>query len=456
MTRPRPLARASALALAFAPLAAAEDLWVGPLETGLPFQEIQDAVDAANPSDRIFVVAGDYGPVTITKPIQISGDGSDVTRIVGLADGTGQGRPAISVSGVGPGDRVWINGFQLEVDDAATTPATRLFEMVNVQAPLELCDLKVYRESLDSTAPGGSGAYVHVENCPRVFGSDVRVITAAVAEVAATAVEPFVGLRAIGSYVSFSEARFDAAWTPSALAGVELSGSPAIDVLNSTLVLALTTAKAGDRGDQGANPAVTAGDGIRAAGSLVKIHGGKNNGVQGGHSTWAAGPGVAAAGAAVRLDAQSSLDYGADVLLAGGQGPSESSAQAVVADPAASVTARADNLPTMWIGNPIGELGTFPAVFLEGDVGAVQLWWLAFWTGPPLAIGGFDGLWWMDTTLLIHHPPIVIPESGIGTDVAWVPNSVNILGLALCYQSLELDGVNFQFAPPWFASIELY
>lgn len=445
-----------ASSLAFlAPLAGAADLWVGPVGSGLPFSEIQTAIDAAAPGDRVFVLAGTYGPVSIDREIQLSGNGSSVTRIVGFADASGVGRPALQVEGIGAQEHVWINGFEFAVDDAATIPADSLARFTDLEGSLELCDLKVFRNQLDATAPGGEGTYLRFDNCQRVLGSDVRVITEAVPQVASAELEPFVALRATDSTVSFSDSRFDAAHTPASVAGLELSGSSAIELVNSSLTLGLTTVFGGHRGAEGLDANVRAGDGIRAVGSAVRIHGGKSNGVNGGHSNHVGGPGWAAAGAAVRLDATSSLEYASDAHLAGGKDAGEQEAPAIDAEPGAGVTALADRLPTMWVASPIGELGVAHTIFLEGDVGAVQLWWLGLNTGPPLALPGVGGTWWLDTSYLIHHPAIVIPPSGIANDQVPLSNAVGLLGLALCYQSLELDGTNVQFALPWFASIEL-
>lgn len=212
----------------------------------------------------------------------------------------------------------------------------------------------------------------------------------------------------------------------------------------------------GHRGAEGQSAGVRAGDGIGAIGSAVRIHGGKNNGVTGGHSSHVGGPGLAAAGAAIRLDSTSSLEYASDVQLAGGEGTAKQEAQAIQAEAGADVTARADRLPTMWVGPPIGQLGVAHTIFLEGDVGGVHLWWLGLRAGNPLQFPGIEGTWWLETSYLIHHPAVVIPQSGIASDQVPIGNAVGLLGLALFYQSLELDGTNVQFALPWFASIELY
>ncbi len=444
-----------ALAL-LAPLASAADLWVGPVGSGLPYSEIQSAVDAAAPGDRVFVIAGTYGPVSIDREIQLSGDGSGVTRIVGLADANGAGQPALQVRDIAAHEHVWINGFEFAVDDSATTPSGSLARFTDLEGSLELCDLKVFRNQLDATAPGGDGAYLHFDNCPRVLGSDVRVITEDVPQLASAALAPFAALRATNSTMSFSDSRFDAAHTPASIAGLEISGSSAIELANSSLALGLTTVYGGHRGTQGQSANVHAGDGIRAIGSAVRIHGGKSNGVFGGHSSHVEGPGLAAAGAAIRLDGASSLEYASDVQLAGGKDADNQVAQAIEAESGAHVTARADRLPTMWVGPPIGQLGIAHTIFLEGDVGGVHLWWLALRAGPPLQFPGIAGTWWLESGFLIHHPAIVIPPSGIASQQVPIGHATGLLGLALFYQSLELDGANVQFALPWFASIELY
>lgn len=438
-----------------APIGAATDLWVGPAGSGLPFTEIQAAVDSAAPGDRIYVLAGTYGPVTIDRELQLSGEGSGFARIVGFADDTGAGQPALTVENVGPPGRVWINGFELAVDDTATTPSPVLARFSNVSGAIELCDLRVTRDRLDATTPGGQGAYLSFADCPRVFGSDVRVASFATDQVASGPLEPFAALRATNSTLSFSDSRFDAAQTPEAQAGIELGGAPAIALESSSLTLGLAMVRGGHRGDQGSDENVRAGDGIRAIDSQVRVHGGRSNLIVGGGVNHAAGPGVAATGAAIRLDETSSLVYGASVELSGGQDTNMQFGPAIVAESGAIVDARSDRLPVMWVASPIGQLNSFHPVFLEGDVGAVHLWWLALRTQPGLELPGLDGVWWLGTDFLIPNPAVVIPDSGIALDTAFISNSPGLHGLALCYQSLELDGTNVQIAPPWFASLEL-
>lgn len=443
------------LSLGLAPGAWAGDHWVGPPGSGYPFQEIQAAVEAALPGDRVFVVAGDYGPVTLTKSIQLSGEGSGNTRILGIQDASGAGRPALSIVGLPSSQRVLFHGFELLFDDAATTKTTRLIELSDCAGGIELFDLKMVRDQLDATLPGEEAAYLWIENCPRVAASDVRFITAPVSAATLGPVEPYSALRAIHSNVTFSDSRFDAAYTPFAAAGLELSGADAIELVNSDLWLGFSTVRGGARGDQGSDPAVLAGDGIDALNSSVVIHGGRNNQVLGGPSEHAGGPGAAAAGAAVRLDSTSRLEYAVDANLVGGKGLVGTSASAIAQASGSTVVAHPDRLPTMWVLNPIGALNTKQPLTLEGDPGATHLWWFGLQTTAPLPVPGVSGSWWMLNAASILNLPVVIEPNGFSTVELAIPNLPQLNGLMLCYQNLELDGTNLQLAPPWFAVVAI-
>ena len=66
----------------------ATDWTVGPSGSGAQFTTIQAAINAAQPGDRVFVMAGDYnGAVFIDKAIELIGAGSTVTTTHPLQSG---------------------------------------------------------------------------------------------------------------------------------------------------------------------------------------------------------------------------------------------------------------------------------------------------------------------------------------------------------------------------------
>ncbi|QDU66058.1 hypothetical protein [Engelhardtia mirabilis] len=432
-----------ALALAPAPFA---DHWVGPPGSGHPYQTIQAAVDAAQPGDRVFVESGDYGPVLIDKPLQLSGRGSSQTRILAPA-----GSIPIEIVGNGSGLLVRLSNFELGTVAGVDASPPAFVRATGVLGPMEFCDLKIVRAEHDAHPTGG--AYLDFAGCTRTFLSSVRVVTTAGPAGSDLGGLPLSALRAQSSNVWFSDGRLEASRAPTDAGALEVPGAHAIELIGSKFTLALCDVQAGNR--SGPPGALTGGDGLHLVASTLDLHGGKTNRLAGGDADADGPAGQLLAGAALFLDGTSSARWGSDVVFAPGEGPNSATQIAVVAQSGAQTNPRPDRLPSMWIADPTPKVGVDQGVFLEGDPGAIHFWWLALYTGTPIPLPGIEGVLLLDLILIVNHAPIVLNQDGLGSDVASSPADPVLGGLMLSYQSLEYDGVNLQLAPPWFITFSL-
>lgn len=426
------------------------DVWVGAPGSGYPFTDIQAAIDAAAPGDRIFVDEGDYAPFAITKPVQVSGQGSDITRIV-----AGAGEIPIEILGGWSTGLARLSNFELTTEAGVSAAPPAFLRAAGVTRGIELCNLKVVREQHDAVI--GGGAYLDFSNCSQVSASAVRVVTSAGPAGDDLGADPLVGMRAVNSSVWFSFGRISASGEPTDAGSLEVPGADAILLENSTCYLALSDVQAGVR----SGPATTAasGVGMRATDSTIHMHGGKNNRMAGGDAAVPGAAGQSLAGAALALQGNSFARWGEDVTFVAGDGPGTGSPTAVDAGPQATVAPLGERLPSMWIADATPVLGSHHTVFLEGDPFAVQLWWLVERTISPLQLPGFDGPLVLDPTadLIIHHAPVFLDENGLGTDIAIGNLDTNLQGLMLAYQSVEVDGgALFEWAPPWFITFDWF
>lgn len=429
------------------PLAAARagDLWVGPPGSGQPYSSVQAAIDAAQPGDRVLLLPGSYGPARIDKPLQLTGAGSGSTRLLAPA-----GVVPLEVAGAGSSGRVRLGGFELGLEPGVDAAPQAFLWVHGLAGRLEAVDLKIAR--LEHDAHPAGGAYLWIQDCAQAQFSAVRVYTEAGLGGSDAHDAPLAGLLAQGSRVWFSDGRLEASDLCLDLTG-DKPGAAGIRLENSELHLALCNTAGGSA--QGSSRNLAGGPALVLEGSRAVLYGGKSNQMRGGHAA-ASGPGgavLAAPGAA--LSADSALVHGADVVFTPGAGPSGSAALPLWIEPGALYDPRPDRLPSMWIPTPIGPLGQNSAVFLEGDPGAVQFWWLVLETAPAIDLPGIFGPFLLDTSLVVHHPPVWLNVDGQGSDLAFAPGNPNLQGRMLAYQSIEFDGLNLQLAPPWFVSFEL-
>src|SRR5688572_13526839 len=89
--------------------ASAGVLVVGPPGSGAPFQDVQPAIDAAQPGDTVLVLAGSYGTASITKPLQLVGAGSGLVTLSGPPTA-----PVLHVGSIPAGETVVVSGLDLQ------------------------------------------------------------------------------------------------------------------------------------------------------------------------------------------------------------------------------------------------------------------------------------------------------------------------------------------------------
>ncbi|MCK5031837.1 MAG: right-handed parallel beta-helix repeat-containing protein, partial [Thermoplasmatales archaeon] len=91
---------------------------------GADYTNIQDAANAANDSDTIYVYGGTYNEkVVINKSLTLTGGGSGITTIYGEGDHT------VKITS----DNVTISGFKIKNTDSSSYACIQLYYVINCQ-----------------------------------------------------------------------------------------------------------------------------------------------------------------------------------------------------------------------------------------------------------------------------------------------------------------------------------
>jgi len=115
----------------------------GKINVPADYPTIQAAIDAANPGNTIFVVAGTYTEnVIVDKSVSIKGAGADNTIVVGLGNNT-----AFTISA----DNVSISGFTITRADNVWQSGILVLEAANVRIANNIIEYNAYGIFLGSS-----------------------------------------------------------------------------------------------------------------------------------------------------------------------------------------------------------------------------------------------------------------------------------------------------------------
>lgn len=403
---------------------------VGPSSTGAPFQEIQPAIDAANPGQTIFVSAGTYEGFQLTKPMHIIGAGATQVIVEKTAvDHCPLGWTTIEVTGLPANTNTVIAGMTLRgpVPGAvfATCYCARMHHNlgtivlhdIRVASPLPPLDIHVSdfvfisNSLLAAVYPAGttvSGLWQQGSGL-RVIESNVWVADSEIFGLGATALhEPVIG---------FAGAR----------------------VINGNLFLARTS--------------VTGGDGGYAP-----------FGNCGGQSGYPGGPGVLVAGASflrVVGDGNDSITAGSGGLIGACDGAGASAilvtgpglvyrSDAVVMEP--SLTGGVAEPETTLLSNGVDLLSTQTLPSLSLSVSGNQLTlkfsgepsynvtlFAALATSSPLALPGVDGAGALDPNTVLFQLNTFLSAGGSRDLTLSLPTSSALSGISIYFQWLQQE-----------------
>ena len=437
-------------ALALPAPALAGDIVVGP-GPDADFDRVDDAVDAAQPGDRIFVQPGDYpGEVHIDKSLELIGSGSDVTELNPFATFPGVLSDTLLIKDLGPNDRVRVVGFRLMGPGLTIHTPGHVLGVVNCKGRVELADLEVLGNSLAFT---GEAAYATFHTSAQVLATDVRSKPAAQAGGVGTQMAS--GVRVQASEVWFQGCEFAGApgLVPLPTFGIEGSdGGHGIVAQDSVVRMGRTMAVGGEaHGGDGFTVASQGGAGILAQGSEVIVYGGTGAEVRGAD---ASDPGttpgyVGFAGAGAVLDATSSLLFASDAVPVGGAGEGAAPpALAIDATPGAVVTALPFPLPTLAVEPVLAPAGTPLTVTLEGTPGSTHLRAIAFESAPAQKLVGIFENLLLPLPGLILLPPVTLDANGQASLPSGFPADPSLAALGLVEQSLEAGPNGFALSPP--------
>jgi hypothetical protein len=407
--------------------ARAADLFVGP---GQAFADIQSAIDAASPGERVFVAPGVYETFEITKPVAVLGAGAGLVTVRNSSASSGT-----IVTGLPYGTEAVVAGMEFEGPGAfagATAPA-RLVVRGN--------DGRVLVHDVRIAPTSRSPVLLEVTDCEQVVVSSCTLDGT-----------HHDGASQIPIFVSDSALWVEGCELRAPLVGaVQSAGAdPAIDSQNSTLVVQSSALFGGTAQPVFFAPANAfiggeGGPAIRSYGGEVRTLGGTGNIFQGG-TTWMLPAGQTYAfqptGGNAVLSAPPNLFFppltctvieAADAVLASGIGPGFP--QAPIEGPVVHVPESVAR-PTVAPLAPRVSIGTSSALGMTGAPSSPQWIFFALGSEHALVLPSLVGE-------VLVPPGAAVLLSGVATDVAGaasrpiqVPFVPALVGTLVWFQSV--------------------
>lgn len=456
----------TAIALVCIPLAAeplfAADHLVGPVESGAPFQQIQLAIDAAQPGDRVFVLPGTYfESIAIGKPLELVGSGSQASFIRSVSTAfPGLVVQPIRATGVPAGARLRIAGFHVSVQGPTNLSSgiCPLF-VHDTLGVVELSDLTLSAVGFPLLAAGTEVGALTLRDAAQVVIDGLRAQAGQAPISTPPDAAPFVngmhGLLAERSNVWINDSSLLAMGGSAALSlqgGIPGPGGHGLLAIESKLQLARVHARGGQAGGFGVAGALPGGAGLDARGSVVRAHGGSQSRFEGASAsiiTQLFVSNFGAAGPGARVDATSVLTRAPDVELTPGAalGPLPA-AQPLVAAPGATSLVLAERQPAMVIAPRYPAIGAPVTVTFEGEPGSVHLRGVAIASAPAFALPGISGAVLLDLGSLLLAPAVIVGAGGATQKPDAVPNFAGFAGIAFVEQSAQVSSLGIALAPP--------
>lgn len=415
--------------------ALAGDLFVGP---GQPFTQIQQAIDAASPGDRVFVAPGNYLSFELNKAIEVRGAGVAETFVRNFSFPS-----TTKVSGIPAGAVATISSMVFTHED------------INIQSQ------PLVRVSDNA----GTVVFHHVHiatltfaqpwNSPTVRATDTHRLILQRCEVRGFGGSPFGGighpaLRATNTSLEISRSRLVAGQnSPGHNTFVEDSGPPALLVVGGDVRLARVQAQGGGGTfDSFSFLPLPGGAGVELRDAELIVSGGPDNELEGGKGS-SNGSASSAGGAGIRLVGNSSVQYAPDAVLVGGRdGAGTTQAAPVQVEAGASAVPLAQNLMSLALEPQTASLGANVVFEFDGEPAALTFTLVSTGLGPKLALDGITGVVHLDTALGSFLPTFALDANGRYLAGATVPGLPALAGAHVWLQAVQLAGAEVSVSNP--------
>jgi hypothetical protein len=441
------------LILILATQSSATDWVVGPFGSGAPFNDIQTAVNAAQPGDRVLVLPGAYvGPVFINKAIELVGGGSSVVTVHGNISTFPGAVPAMRVTGVGAGSRARISGMTLNNLGVPIVPVEYILKVDACTGLVELSDLVLLGPTLSSIPMAAIGGILNVQNCSQVVISGVRSLGIGLSSSGGSSpVHGLSGAVVQSSMVWIADSTARGSATSLPIFGWGGDGGDGITLINSVAHIARSVIQGAQTSGLQNGVAGAGGPGIRAQGSTVVLHGGFENVTAGANAYEQLSSGIlklGTAGSGVILDGSSSLVYGVDVSLAGGTGTASlPPGTPLVAAAGSIVEARAERLPTVSVAPASAPLGSQLTIRLSGEPGVDYIRAVGLRTMPALGVGALGSVV-IDLSTIFYWPVDTLDPTGNLTSFVTVPLDPSLAAVEVVEQCAQALPGGIVISPP--------
>jgi hypothetical protein len=447
-----------------AALAHATDLTVGPSGSGAQFSSIQAAVDAAQPGDRVIVLAGEYnGAVVVNKPIDLVGAGSPVTFSRSYAVFVpGLVPTPITVGNIATGARARISGITFGTIGAMLAPNLSMMTVHDCLGRVELSDVVLTGASLPALESATLGGILHVRDCAQVVASGVGALGSVY-----TVLLPVMGEASLkrghaGFLVERSgfwmnDCRADGNATRLVSSGFGGDGGPGLMTIDASVQIARSLIRGAQSGGHQNGVFGFGGAAIDVFGSTVLVHGASPNALFGAlplEFDAGAAIGLGAAGSAIKLDGTSSVTYAPDVPLVPGSGaPTLPDAPAIAAAAGAIVAPLTHRLPTVVITPATVPPGATLTVLLQGEPNLDYIRAVGPRTSPAVGLSGVSGKVLVDLTTLLFFDVRLLDASGAVSSTVNVPADPALAGLEVVEQAAQVLPAGIALSPPSVFSI---
>ncbi len=432
--------RALALTLLL-PLAHADVLTVGPSGSGADFEQIQDAIGAAQPGDTILVEAGNYNAFVLTKPLRILGAGKDVVGVFGQP--AFAGIPLTLVENIPAGEEVVLSGM--------------LFTAFPVGPTVWLRDSPGATMILNDVASAGGAA---------LYGLGVNDVGRAI-----VIDSDFVGASGLGfAAVDVSESELWLVDTnvagqngglviPTPPAPTEaLPGDDALHAVNSTVYVYRGSIHGGDGNDFGAfgdpygeTGTPLGGRAVVATNSTITVFGGPGASILGGDGgiTMEGGTTFYEGGAGMDLSLGSTATVQDDMLFGGGHDGSVSFlAPSFVVDGTSSGSLDPTVYATLGVDSPENLLGETADFDVCGTPGGSAVLYASLTPGPTVEFPGVLGASALDLGALAPVGAGTVDPGGCTTVSVPIPPAPALIGFSPFFQAVEFAGLQIGLSNP--------
>lgn len=414
-------------------------LTVGPAGSGAAYQEIQAAIDAASPGERIYFEYGEYDSIVISKPLTLIGVPSDAGLWPIIRSDAQASQPAITVRDIGAGDEVRLSSAVARRTWGDVMPVDGIVNVRNCAGRIVFADFVIGRSDGGATVTQGDAVpAAQIEDCAAVFFDRVTIDGVcsrhrAWGDVTACSV--------VDSHVWAVASSFEGGMYKSFFGSSLPDGSPGLRAVGSTIRLS-RCAVMGTRSTQWQGISgltwfsSKAGPGIELTTSTLHVDGGPGNSILGGQLA-SLGPPKPSDGVVMLGD--SLTVYSDDALIQSSDGlTGDLGAAAITMSGPSNVAIPLDHaVPTLVADAPRTTPGSTRVLELSGSPNALHHVFMSSSTVSPVPFPSVEGDVALDLTAIAVVASVPSGPSGIATLPVSVPPSPLLVGSVTYYQGIE-------------------